>query len=121
MAEDRPTLIMRLWRRAPVLTLALVAALAFTAFFAARLTLDTLYWTDPERADVPIQGWMTPRFVAHSWTVPPDLVAATLGLERDGEGRRVTLAKLAKERGVPVDMLITDLETAIAIYRGANE
>lgn len=120
MTQKRPTLPVRLWRDAPFLSLALLAALLVAGFFAARLTLATLYWTDPARQEVPLAAWMTPGFVAHSWDLPPELVATTLALDRDGSGRRVTLGELAKARGVPVETLIAQLEAAIAAHRGAR-
>lgn len=117
MSEKRPSLAARLWREAPVLTIAFACALAFVVFFAGRLVMGAIYWADPAHRDVPLEAWMTPRFVAMSWQVPPELVGETLGLARDGGGRRVTLGQLADDRGVPVSALIADLETAIAAHR----
>lgn len=120
MTEAKTPLVKRLWKEAPVLTLALLAALVLSAFFAVRLTIGAFYWGDPAHMDQPIEGWMSPRFVAHSWDVPPELVAETLALPRDGSGRRITLEKLAAERGVPLGALIAELEAAIAAHRGAQ-
>jgi hypothetical protein len=120
MPRDRQNLLLRIWRDAPFLSLGLVAALILVGYFAVKLTLGALYWTDPARQNVPLAGWMTPRFVAHSWSVPPDLVATTLDLERDGTGQRVTLKQLAARKGVPVTALITDLEVAIAAFRASD-
>lgn len=117
MGDARPGLLKRLWREAPILTAAFAAALVLTLFFAGRLLLGTLYWTDPSHRDVPPAPWMTPRYVAHSWDLPPELVAETLALPRDGSGRRATLQQLARERGVPVEVLIEDLKSAIAAHR----
>lgn len=96
-----------------ILVIALLAAL----FFAVRLGVYTLRWSDPERRDSPVAGWMTPGYVANSWRVPRDLVVEALGL--DGP-RRITLEELAAETGVPLDTMIGEIEAAIAAYRAAN-
>lgn len=103
-------------RRAPRLALALAVALLVAAVFALRLTHAALNWHEVPH-DQSIESWMTPRFVVRSWDVPPELVAETLGIDRDGIGRRVTLQALADERGMPPERLIDVLETAIADYR----
>jgi hypothetical protein len=120
MPKDRHSLIYRVWRDAPVLSLALVAALAVAGFFAARLILGAIYWADPAHSEVPLAGWMTPRFAAMSWQVPPTVIGDTLGLDRDGTGKRMTLAQIAEETGVPLTTLIAELESAIAAHRDAH-
>ncbi|MBD3677060.1 MAG: hypothetical protein HUJ27_01505 [Rhodobacteraceae bacterium] len=86
-------------------------------FFAIRLTVFTIYWSDPDHRDQPIAGWMTLRYVVHSWDVPPEVVAGALSLEMDGTGRRVTLEELGARRGVSVQELARDLDRAIREYR----
>ena len=96
-----------------ILAIALVAAL----FFAVRLGVYTVRWSDPARRDTPVAGWMTPGYVANSWKVPRGLVVDALGL--DGP-RRITLDELAVETGIPVDTLIVQVEAAIDAWRAAN-
>ena len=52
-----------------------------TTFFAVRLVASWIYWNDPAHRDVEIAPWMTPRYVAHSWRLPPEVVAETLDLD----------------------------------------
>lgn len=111
--------LIRRARRAPGLAAALAAALLIAAVFALRLTHAALTWQAvPE--DAALAGWMTPRYVVQSWDVPPALVAETLGLERDGIGRRVTLEALAEARGVPPATLVEALEAAISTHRAGR-
>ncbi|MGP6088947.1 hypothetical protein [Antarctobacter jejuensis] len=117
MPRKKPSLPRRLWQEAPVLTLGFVAALLLILFFSGRLIMGAIYWGDPAHQDVPLGPWMTPRFVAMSWRVPPEVVEGTLQLNRETRGRRVTLDQLAAERGMPVSELIKDLEAAIAEHR----
>ncbi|WP_323771889.1 hypothetical protein [Antarctobacter sp.] len=120
MSAARPGIIKRMWREAPLLSGAFVLACAFTLFFAGRFVMGAIFWADPAHRDVPPAPWMTPRFVAHSWHLPPDLVADALALSQDRREGRITLGQLAAERGVPVETLIAELETAIAAHREAH-
>ena len=110
----------RLWREAPFLTAGLGLALLVAAVFAVRLVMGALFWADPKHQDMPIAPWMTPRFVAMSWDLPKDVVIEALGMKPDGKGPQ-PLEKMARERGVPVEVLISELEAAITVYRSAQE
>lgn len=109
----------RLWQRAPVLTLVIGGAALLVLIFALRLSLAVWHWsaapTDPELA-----GWMTPRFVAHSWDVPPEVILQTLPIAPDGSGRRVTLEELAKAHDLPLARVFEALHLAIAEHRAGT-
>lgn len=108
------------WKRHKFLLLAFVLAIATTGFFAVKLVMATVYWSDPAHRDQHIEGWMTPGYIAHSWNVPPDLIAAELGIQPGGPPKRVTLDDIARDRGVSVDTLTRQIDTAIAAFRGAK-
>jgi hypothetical protein len=111
----------RLWRTAPLLTAGLVVSLAVAFVFAGRLVLDAVYWRDPRHQDVTIAPWMTPRYVAHSWDVPPEVIRAALGIDPRQERRGpVSLRALAEAQEIPLPELIARLEVAIAAYRAAH-
>ena len=122
MAQAR-SFLARLWRAAPGLTLAFVAASLLALVFAARLTVATVYWSDPERRDTPLAGWMTPRYVVQSWTVPRDVVAAALELDQDSlaQGRSRTLARIAEDRNQPLEDLLHALQAAIDTHRADQQ
>lgn len=109
----------RLWRRAPMLTLVTGGAALLVLIFALRLSLAVWHWsaapTDPELA-----GWMTPRFVAHSWDVPPEVILQTLPIAPDGSGRRVTLEELAKAHDLPLARVFEALRLAITEHRAGT-
>jgi len=104
-------------KRHPGLSTAFIAALALTVFFLFRLTAGLIYWSDAKHIDQPLAGWMTPRYVSQSWSLPPEALVVALGLEQDGSGRRITLKELARQQGRSLDDLIDDLEAAIAANR----
>lgn len=109
----------RMWAAAPVATTVLGLALALVLVFGLRLALWSLFGPPPVALDQPIAGWMTPRFVAMSWRIPPEVVGDALDLVR-GEGRPGNLDQIARDRGVPVEDLIAELEAAIAAHRAAH-
>jgi hypothetical protein len=110
-----------LFRRHPILSSAFALAVALALFFAIRLAVATLVWSHPPIADQQPEGWMTPRYIAHSWQVPPDIVAEALAVDRDGAGRRITLNMIAKSTNQSVDELAVKLTAAIAEYRKSFE
>ena len=104
----------RLFRIAPLATALLGLSLVLLLLFSARFVL---HLRDPRPpADTAIAGWMTPGYVAHSWRVPPEVLAATLEIERK-PGKPRTLDQIAADRGVSVNQLIRDIEAAIATFR----
>lgn len=107
---------MSILRRHPVAFPAFLLALCLTVVFAVRLAVFTLYWADPDhRAQAP-QPWMTPRYIAHSWDLDPKDVAQTIGMDAPIDElwkKRPTLTQIAKTRGVPVEIVINEINTLL--------
>ncbi|MDE9448886.1 hypothetical protein J3R80_00200 [Aliiroseovarius sp. Z3] len=114
------SLLKRMWAAAPVATIILAVALGLSVFFGVRTTTSWIYWTDPAHIDQPIEGWMTPRYVAMSWDVPRDVMMNALRIDRPEDGPP-NLARLAEARGVTLDALIAEIEAAIAAHRAAPD
>ena len=91
-----------LWRKHRFLFLAFITAIVVTLFFAARLLLFTLYWSDPAHHDQPLEGWMTPRYIAHSYDLPPDVVRDLLEVE-PANGKRRTLEEIVKSSDLTIE------------------
>lgn len=104
-------------RRHKALSFAFFVGCLLTFMFLVRFTASVVIWSDPARMDQPIAGWMTPRYVAKSWEVPPDVVAAALGLERGGSARRATLDHIADLQERNFDDLVQALESEIEAFR----
>lgn len=111
-------MIGRLWRRHPVLlpvfTLALLAAL----FFGGRaLTFAvTLGW----RAEQPVAGWMTPRYIVRTYGVPREAVGAILDVDDQSEAR-MPVDALARALGRPLGDVLADLQAAVDAHEAAGE
>ncbi len=104
------------WMRAPWLSIAFVLALALTVFFGVRMTRTAIYWADPRHTDQAIAGWMSPGYVAMSWSIPRDAMVEMIG-QQPGNGRPQPLDRIAAERGRPLETLIAEIEAAIQTYR----
>ena len=108
----------RLWATAPQASPILALALAASLFFGARAAL---YWIDASRVEreQPVAAWMTPRYIAQSWRVPPGVIIEALGAQRSPE-RPINLRQLADPRGVQVEAVIAAAEAAIAEFHAEN-
>lgn len=108
-----------LWRDNKLLLAGFVLALAVMLFFAVRTTLFWIYWNDPAHRNQAIEPWMTPRYIAHSWDVPPKVVGDALGLEPGGP--RITMADLAARDGIGLDEIVAKVMAAILAHRAERE
>ena len=107
-----------LWAHHRAAVIAMVLALGVALFFAVRLTVFTIYWADPAHRDQPIEGWMTPGYVARSHDVDQAVIRAALpDLPAAGTPARQTLAQIAADADIPLPMLIAALTAAIAAAR----
>ncbi len=113
------TRLLAKWRRHPWLATAFALALAVTLFFATRMVLFTIYWSDPAHRDQSLQGWMTPGYVATSWDVPREVMQAALG-DLGRPGKRETLDRIAAESGLSLDEVSARIEAAIAAHRAGE-
>ena len=105
------------WRRHRVLLVGFAFALLVTLFFAVRLVIHAVYWS--QHRDAELAEWMTIGYVAQSYNIERDDLARAVGLE-PGSGRRLTLAEIARRTGQSVDEIETALLSAIQAER-AND
>lgn len=94
-----------LLRHHPVLTTAFALALAATLYFGVNTVMRTIYWMDPAHHAQPLEPWMTPRYIAHSWLVDGRDLARHLGVPPRPD-ERPTLERIAAAQGVPVEEVI---------------
>ena len=109
-----------LWREHRLPLLVFVGGAAVALFFAARLVVFTLYWSDPAHRQQTPDGWMTPGYIARSWHVPREDLSRHLGLE-PGPDTHLTLAEIAGARGIPVETLLNEVAAFLAAGAGAGK
>lgn len=113
------SLLRRLWREQRVALIAFVVALGLTGLFGGRMIVRAVYWTNPAHHKQDPEPWMTPAYLARSWHLPNGAVDAAVGFDPTTYSgkRRPTLSRIARERGVSVDLLIADLRAALPRLR----
>ena len=109
-----------IWRKHRFLSIAFIAALVVTAFFAARLVVFSLYWAEPSHQEQPVEGWMTPRYVALSHDLPPGVVREALDLE-PVEGERHTLEEIAESSSLTLEEIQRRIDEAVRSRKGGGE
>ena len=114
------TVARNLWRKHRFLFIAFITALAVTGFFAARLVVFSLYWSEPAHQDQPVEGWMTPRYVALSYDLPPGVVRKALELE-PVDGERHTLEEIAESSGLTIEEIQRRIDEAVRSHKGDGE
>lgn len=113
-------LIGQLWERNRMGLIAFVLAASVSLFFILRLGIFWIYWSDPAHRGQPIEGWMTPGYIAYSHHVPRGLIAEALGLT-PGRHPHKTLEDIAEESGRTVEELKILLNAIIAEQQRAGE
>ncbi len=97
---------------------AFAVALGLCVFFAAQASLRAWHWHKLE-SERPLAGWMTPRYVAHSWRIPREVMEEALGELPPVRGRP-TLRRIAETQGVPLEDLVHRIEAAVVAHRAGG-
>ncbi|AHM05624.1 hypothetical protein roselon_03366 [Roseibacterium elongatum DSM 19469] len=114
MSRDRPRALPYLWAHHRPAVIAFGLALAVAVFFLIRLVVHTIYWADPAHRDQPLEGWMTPGYVARSYQVDGEVLRDAIGLApRTVPEGRPTLSRIAAARGIPLEQLVAEIEAAL--------
>lgn len=105
--------VKRLWHSHRLLLLAFGLAATLTLFFAVRMVVFGIYWADPKHQNQPLEGWMTLRYVAHSYDLQREDALAILGVSSPPGGRQ-SLQKLAREQGMTLQELQSRIDAFVA-------
>lgn len=109
-------MIRRIWQRNPILTLAFLLALGASLFFATRAVNMAIVLAN--RAEKPVAGWMTPRYIVRSYGLDRDDLGRILATVDDREDLRQPLYALARDEGVPVADLIAAIQALVDAQDG---
>lgn len=101
-----------LFRRHPWPTTILAAGLVALIWFGGGFVSEVLYFSDPAHREQPLAGWMSPRYVAKSWELPPDVVADVMQLTPGH--RHTTLDHVVERLNITIEELQKRVEAAKA-------
>lgn len=110
-----------LWANQRLVLIAFLAVIGLVFFFGAKTISSTIYWMDPAHQDQDIAPWMTPRYVAQSYKLPPEVLDPALFIERDAPPRRISLGNIAFEHGLTMEELQARIDAAAAQWRADRE
>lgn len=109
-----------IWRHHKIAVMALVIVSTLAGVFGTRSVSQMIYWSNPARADQPLQEWMTPRYVGRSYSVPAEVVQRAFGLERPDVPQRISLDAIMDAQGSTLEELQARLDAAVADFRSTR-
>lgn len=101
---------MRHRRRRFWLRVAYALAVLATAVFGMRAAWYA--WELADRAEKPVAGWMTPRYILAVYKVDPKALAAILNIDPDQDPRE-SVARLAASSGLSTDAVLQEITALI--------
>lgn len=101
-----------LWVKQRTLTLVLMLAIGGLGWFGSRFVGEAMYFADPAHQRQPLALWMSPRYVAKSWDLPPEVVINLMQLEPDHKQK--TLRDVTLHLGITLPELQSRVEKARA-------
>ena len=104
----------RSYRR--ILWALLILSMLATAFFAVRGVVQFVYWSDRAHRNQALEPWMPLGFVARSYDVEQDALAAALEVS-PGANRGVPLEDLAETRGQEFEAFAREVMAVIQDLR----
>lgn len=113
--------VKHLWAQHRYILVAFVVVVGFSVFFAFKTITSTIYWMDPAHQDQTLAPWMTPRYVAQSYKLPPEVIGPALFLEKDSPPRRISIGNIAFEHGLTIEALQARIDKAAADWRAAQD
>lgn len=90
---------LNLWHHHKGLLLAFVIAAVLTLMFGVRMVMFSIYWGNPDHQNQPIEGWMTPRYVAYSYELEREELRRVLGFD-PAPVARDSLMNLLQDQGI---------------------
>jgi len=113
--------IKTLWAHHRLAMAAFLALSSIACYFAFNAIAAAVYWNDPSHQDQPLANWMTPRYVAQSYDIPPDVFGPALFIDPTEPPRRLRLEDIATANGVTLDALQQRVNEATATFRANRD
>ena len=104
------------WKEQKLALSVFLLALLLLLWFGARFVLNVIYFNDPAHRNQALELWMTPKYVGMSYKLPPHVIDAAMGLEKQ-EGRRVRLDRVISD----LDITLEELEIRVRAAKEAFE
>ncbi|MBV7409900.1 hypothetical protein [Maritimibacter sp. DP1N21-5] len=109
----------RAFRRHPVLFPLFLLALLAIVWFGVKSTQDMIGMKSRFSADPEVAGWMTPRYIARTWNIPPEVILESLDLTAEPR-KRMTISEIALDKGLTTPDYAAEVEAALDAWVAAN-
>lgn len=106
------------WREHRFVFIGFVAAALLTIFFTIKIIGGVIYWSQHRNAE--LEPWMSIGYIAHSYRVPPRVLADALALTRD-EAKHKPIGEIAEDAGMEFPRLRSEILTAIDTARDRRD
>jgi len=104
-----------------LIVLAFVGTLVVIAFFGIKTIAAMIYWMDPAHQDQQLAPWMTPRYIAQSYDLPPEVLGPALFLQKDMPPMRMSLGMIADKNDMSMAQMQARIDAAAAQWRAAQD
>jgi hypothetical protein len=115
------TRLQSLWALHRVALVAFLVTFCVAGYFAFNAIAAAIYWSDPRHQDQLLAPWMTPRYVAQSYGIPPNVLGPALFFDPGDPPRRRRLEEIADANGVTLETLQRRVSEAKAAYRDRRD
>lgn len=108
--------IKHLWAHHRILLTAFLTVLFVIVFFGIKTFSAMIYWQDPAHQNQDIEPWMTPRYIARSYRLPPEILGPVLFLEDGMPIRRISVGRIAADNDLTMKELQARIDEAAAAW-----
>lgn len=112
--------IRTLWYHHRIAFSTFVVLLFVAGYFAFNAIAAAIYWNDPRHQDQALAAWMTPRYVAQSYDIPPRVLGPALFFDPSEPPRRRRLEEIADANGVTLETLQQRVTEATIAFRAGQ-
>lgn len=109
--------VLHLWHTHKLLLLAFILAATLTILFAVRMVVLGIYWSNPDHQNQPLEGWMSPRYVAYSYGLEREEVRQILGFDPAPVARE-HLSNILKDQNVTLEDLQRRIDALVTKRAG---
>ena len=85
-------------------------------FISATYLADAIYFDDPRHQNVELRAWMTPRYVAHSYDLPRNVLLNILEIQPETNFTK-GMDTIAENLGLTLEELTVKVKTEAEVYR----
>ncbi len=102
------------WHKHRIAGLVFCAAFLVLIFMVTQFTMKTIHFADPANQDRPLELWMPPRYVEHSWGLTKPIMFNIIGVEPGTPHEEIphSVGEILQKTGMTLEELQAKVEAA---------